>query len=218
MKKLVVTFLSVFAIVLAIACTSESDSTETVPTTDKPVVAVARVGQTAPAFTLTSATGQKHALADFKGKYIVLEWVNYDCPFVKKHYNSGNMQNLQKKYADNGVVWLSICSSAPGKQGHFEGQTLLDRIAAEKSNAAAYLIDADGTVGKMYAAKTTPHMYVIDPKGNLVYAGAIDDKPSTSTADLVGAENYVVAALDAALSGTEISTRSTTSYGCSVKY
>ena len=172
----------------------------------------------APAFTLTDSQGKTHSLSDFRGKFVVLEWVNYDCPFVRKHYGSGNMQNLQKTYTEKGVVWLSVCSSAPGKQGHFSGTALTERIAKEKGNQTAYLVDADGTVGKAYEAKTTPHMYVIDPEGVLIYAGAIDNMPSTDQDDIAKAQNYVAGALDAALAGKAVATKGSKPYGCSVKY
>ena len=178
----------------------------------------AELGKPAPDFTLMSAEGNKHSLSEFKGKYVVLEWVNYDCPFVKKHYNSGNMQMLQEKYAEKDVVWLAICSSAPGKQGHFAGEDLAKRINSEKSKAVAYLMDTDGTVGKMYEAKTTPHMYVVDPEGVLQYMGAIDSKKSTKADDIPDSENYVVSALDALMADKEVATPATMPYGCSVKY
>ena len=178
---------------------------------------VATVGHAAPDFSLMSAEGAKHSLSEFKGKYVVLEWVNYDCPFVKKQYGAGDMQKLQEKYGDKGVVWLSICSSAPGKQGNFEGAVLTDRIKSESSNATAYLIDTDGTVGRMYGAKTTPHMFVVNPEGMLIYSGAIDDKPSTNISDRPSM-NYVAQALDAAMAGKEIAVKATSSYGCGVKY
>lgn len=178
----------------------------------------AKVGKAAPNFTLTSADGDEISLADYKGKYVVLEWINFDCPFVKKHYSVGHMQALQAEYTEKGVVWLSICSSAPGKQGYFEGEELTTRIADQKSKAVAYLIDQDGTVGLMYGAKTTPNMFVIDPKGKLVYAGAIDDKPTPKSSDISGAVNYVSAALDAVMAGKEVAVTTTAPYGCSVKY
>jgi len=172
----------------------------------------------APGFSLTDSEGKKHALADFKGKFVVLEWVNYDCPFVRKHYDSGNMQRLQKSYTERGVVWLSICSSAPGKQGNAGAGELRARIRKEQASPTAYLIDADGTVGRLYGAKTTPHMFVISPKGILLYAGAIDNIPSTDPDDVPRATNYVRACLDEAMGGKAVVTKSTTSYGCSVKY
>lgn len=180
--------------------------------------AVAKVGEKAPDFTLADSKGKEHSLSDFEGKYVVLEWVNYDCPFVKKHYNSSNMQSLQNMAAEKEVVWLSICSSAPGKQGHFAGDDLNKRIDVEGSKATAYLIDEDGHVGMTYEAKTTPHMYVVDPEGVLIYAGAIDDRPSTKVEDVKGANNYVIQALTASMAGEELATDWTKSYGCSVKY
>ena len=176
------------------------------------------VGQPAPDFTLKDAGGKTRTLAEYQGKFVVLEWVNFGCPFVRKHYDSSNMQNLQEAYTAKGAVWLSICSSAPGKQGHFKGKELLDQIAAENFNGTAYLIDEDGKVGRMYGAKTTPHMYLIDPEGVLLYAGAIDDKPSTKKEDINKARSYVRLALDAALKDKEVEIKTTQPYGCSVKY
>ena len=178
----------------------------------------ARVDEPAPGFTLTSTDGKQFSLSEFRGKYVVLEWVNYDCPFVRKHYSSGHMQKLQATYTGKDVVWLSICSSAPGKQGHFEGEDLTDRIVGEKAKPTAYLVDADGTVGRMYEAKTTPHMFVIGPDGVLLYAGAIDDIASTDADDLAIARNYVTAALDAAMAGKPVEVKTSKPYGCSVKY
>lgn len=183
-----------------------------------PAESGAALNQPAPNFTLTGADGKKYSLADFAGKWVVLEWVNFDCPFVKKHYGVKNMQNLQKSYAEKGVAWLTICSSAPEKQGHFAGEALTGLLKEAGLNSAAYLIDADGKVGKSYGAKTTPHMFVINPKGVLVYAGAIDDKPSTKPEDIDGATNYVKAALDAGMANEVILVSSTPPYGCSVKY
>ena len=177
-----------------------------------------QVDAPAPAFTLADQDGKSHALNDFRGKMVVLEWVNYDCPFVRKHYDSGNMQKLQKEYTARGVAWLSISSSAPGKQGHFEGDELRKRMAKEKAVPTAYLVDADGTVGKAYGAKTTPHMYVIDREGVLVYAGGIDDIASTDVDDIPKAKNYVSAALDAAMGGRDVAVKTSRSYGCGVKY
>jgi peroxiredoxin len=184
----------------------------------EPVAAAAAVGQPAPGFTLADSNGNSHALSSFKGKLVVLEWVNYDCPFVKKHYESGNMQKLQKAYTGQGVVWLAVNSSAPGKQGNFSPEQIDARSKQHGFAATAYLIDADGTVGRAYGAKTTPHMFVIDPDGKLIYAGGIDDKPSTDQADIETATNYVEAALGEALAGKPVSTTSSRPYGCSVKY
>jgi len=180
--------------------------------------ATAAINEKAPDFSLAGIDGKTCKLSDFAGKYVVLEWNNFDCPFVKKHYGSGNMQALQKRYVDKGVVWLTICSSAPGKQGYYEPDALESMLAERKVACTAYLRDTDGSVGRLYGAKTTPHMFVISPEGVLVYAGAIDDKPSTNPADVKGASNYVVSCLNAAMSGKTVATRSTASYGCAVKY
>ncbi len=178
----------------------------------------ASVGAPAPAFTLPDAAGTAYSLSEFRGKYVVLEWVNFGCPFVRKHYDSGNMQGLQKAYRDKGVVWLSICSSAPGKQGYFEGKDLTERIAEENSHATAYLVDKEGTVGQEYGAKTTPHMFIVNPEGTLIYEGGIDDKPTTNREDIKTAVNYVREALDAAMNGRPVKVTTSRSYGCSVKY
>lgn len=178
----------------------------------------AKIGSPAPAFTLTDTNGKSHALADFKGKVVVLEWLNHDCPFVKKHYDSGNMPALQSKYTAEGVVWLSVNSSAPGKQGNFPAEKANELTRQKKGAATAVLLDPDGKVGKAYGAKTTPHMYVIDAQGVLRYAGAIDSVASADPADIPKADNYVAAALDAVLAGNPVATPSTQPYGCSVKY
>jgi len=176
------------------------------------------VGKAAPSISLQDSDGKTVKLEDFKGKYVVLEWVNFSCPFVKKQYGSGNMQALQKKYTDKGVIWLSICSSAEGKQGYMTPEDA--KTLSKERNAAPtdLLLDPSGVVGKAYGAKTTPHMFVIDPKGKVLYNGAIDDKPSTDPADVPGAKNYVAAALDQAMSGKKVQVASTQSYGCGVKY
>ena len=176
------------------------------------------VGQPAPEFTLTDSNGQSHSLSDFKGKFVVLEWLNHGCPFVQKHYDGGNMQGLQKEYTGKDVVWLSIASSAPGKQGHMSPEET-NKAKEEKGSAAtAILIDEDGTVGKLYDAKVTPELFVINPEGTLIYAGAIDDKKSVDAADVAGARNYVKQALDEAMAGNPVSTPQTEAYGCGVKY
>jgi peroxiredoxin len=176
------------------------------------------IGQPAPDFTLTDCTGKKVSLSDYKGKVVVLEWINHGCPFVAKHYGSGNMQKLQADATAKGVVWLSICSSAPGKQGHATPADALKKCTETQSAATAFLIDESGEVGKTYNAKVTPEMYVIDGNGVLVYHGAIDDKKSTNPGDIAGAKNYVAAALDEVLAGKPVSTPKTDAYGCSVKY
>ncbi len=178
----------------------------------------ADIDQPAPQFTLPDASGQPHALADYHGKYVVLEWINFGCPFVKAQYESGNMQNLQKTYTDQGVIWLTICSSAPDKQGHFEGDELRRQIKEHRSNATAYLVDSTGDVGRRYEAKTTPNMYIIDPSGTLIYAGAIDDTPTTDASTVMKSKNYVRLALDAAMKGEPVPVKTSQPYGCSVKY
>lgn len=180
--------------------------------------AAVQTGQPAPDFTLTDTRGKTHALAEHKGQYIVLEWVNHECPFVKKHYNSGNMQKLQKEYTGKGVIWLSINSSAEGKEG-YTTPDIANALTNEKEAApTALLLDSDGKVGKVYAAQTTPHMYVINPEGVLIYQGAIDSKPGVDPSDIATAANFVKAALDSAMGGQPVAEASTKSYGCSVKY
>jgi peroxiredoxin len=176
------------------------------------------VGKVAPDFTLMDTHGKMRKLSDFKDKYIVLEWLNSDCPFVKAHYNSGVMQALQQKYTSKGCAWLSIVSSALGKQGNYSPAELNKKMTAWKSSQTAVLLDSDGKVGKLYGAKTTPHMFVINPQGILIYEGAIDDRPSTDKKDAMNAKNYVEAALDEAMQGKPVTTSHTQPYGCSVKY
>ena len=180
--------------------------------------ASAVVGKAAPSFSLTDMDGKTVKLSDFKGKFVVLEWVNFDCPFVRKHYGSENMQQLQKTYTGKDVVWISICSSAPGKQGHLTGDEAKEATKERGASPTEFLLDPKGVTGKAYGAKTTPHMFVIDPKGKLLYNGAIDDTPSTKIADIPNSKNYVVAALDAALEGKPVENATTKPYGCSVKY
>ena len=183
-----------------------------------PALAVAEVGQPAPGFTLTDSNGQSHNLSDFKGKFVVLEWLNHGCPFVIKHYDSGSMQKLQKEYTGQDVIWLSVVSSAPCKQGHLSPAETNQAKEEKGSAATAILIDGGGTVGQLYGAKVTPELYVINPAGDLIYAGAIDDKKSVDPADVAGATNHVKQALDEALAGQPVSTPRTEPYGCSVKY
>ncbi len=175
-------------------------------------------GQPAKDFTLQDTNGQAHQLADYKGKYVVLEWINHDCPFVKKHYDSNNMQSLQKEFTDKGVVWLSINSSAPGKEGNYSAEETNAMTQEKNAAPTAVLLDADGSVGKMYGAQTTPHMYVINPEGVLIYQGAIDDKPSVDPNDIPNSTNYVRQALEASMAGQTVTASTTKSYGCSVKY
>ena len=175
-------------------------------------------GEVAPDFTLTDSKGTSHKLSDFRGKLVVLEWLNHECPFVKKHYSGGNMQKLQQEYTAKGVVWLSIISSAPGKQGHRTGPQAEADTKDKNAAPTAVLLDPAGEVGQMYEAKTTPHMFVIDKEGKVIYAGAIDSIKSTNSADIAKAENHVRQALDAALAGQPVPTPKTQPYGCSVKY
>ncbi len=176
------------------------------------------IGQIAPDFTLTDADNRSLSLKDFAGQFVVLEWMNPDCPFVRKHYDSDNMQALQRAYTGKGVVWLSIDSSAPEKQGHLTQQMARAFLEQRQAKPSALLLDPDGTVGRLYKAKTTPHLFIIDPQGRLIYEGAIDDTPSVDPADVETARNYVRQALEEALAGKPVSTPQTRSYGCSVKY
>lgn len=177
-----------------------------------------KVGAPAPNFSVADAKGKTHSLVDYKGKYVVLEWFNPECPFVKKHYNSGNMQKLQQEAASHGVVWLTIDSSAPGKEGNLSPDAAVKAMADFKMSSAALLLDADGKTGQAYGAKNTPHMFVINPEGKLIYEGAIDNKPTTEVADIAGATNYVRAAILDAMEGRAVTTATTKPYGCSVKY
>ncbi|WIO74695.1 redoxin domain-containing protein [Porticoccaceae bacterium LTM1] len=176
------------------------------------------VGQAAPDFTLMSASGEKVSLKDYQGKTVVLEWTNHQCPFVVKHYGSGNMQALQKRWTDKGVVWLSILSSAEGKQGYLNGQEAMDLGKEQGVHRTHLLMDADGSVGKAYAAKTTPHMYVIDGNGVLQYMGAIDSDRSASPESIKTATNYIDEAVPAVMAGEAPKVAKTRPYGCSVKY
>jgi len=183
-----------------------------------PARAAAVVGQPAPAFTLTDSQGRARSLADFEGMVVVLEWWNFECPFVAKHYGSGNMQKLQKEWTAKGVVWLTVSSSAPGKQGHVDGARANELMKEKGGASTAVLLDHDGKAGKAYGAKTTPHMFVIDAKGTVVYAGGIDDKPSTDQADIATAKDYVSAALAEVTAGKSVTAATSQPYGCSVKY
>ena len=184
-----------------------------------PIRAALAPGQPAPDFTLSDQTGTPRKLSEAKGKFVVLEWYNKDCPFVRRHYGAKNMQGLQKKYTGKGVVWYSIDSGAEGKEGYLTPKAAVKQIKKSGMASTALLLDPKGDVGRLYGAKTTPHMFVIDPKGNLIYMGAIDDNPSADKSDdPVKAHNYVSAALDAAMAGKPVETPVTTSYGCSVKY
>ena len=177
-----------------------------------------KIGNPAPGFTAVDVDGKQQKLSDFKGKYVVLEWHNQGCPYTRKHYESGNMQRLQKEWTAKGVVWLTVISSAPGTQGFVTPQQEKEYLTRVKAVPTNVLIDPAGTLGRLYDAKTTPHMYIIDPGGTLIYQGAIDDKPSSNQADVAGAKNFVAAALTESLAGKPVTEAATLPYGCSVKY
>ena len=176
------------------------------------------VGSTAPDISATDSKGKTQTLSQYKGKYVVLEWFNPECPFVKKHYGSGNMQKLQEEFTGKGVVWLTIDSSAPGLEGNLTAEQANAKIAEWKAHSTALLLDPDGKAGRTYGAKNTPHMFVIDPEGKIVYEGAIDSKPTPNPSDIASSTNYVKAALDESLAGKTVTTPSSRPYGCSVKY
>jgi len=183
-----------------------------------PAAWAAQVGQPAPEFTATDSNGQVHTLSQYRGKFVVLEWTNRGCPYTQKHYNSGNMQRLQREWTSRGVIWLTVVSSAPGKQGYVTASE--ENAYLKQANAAptAVLLDPTGALGHLYDAKTTPHMFIINPQGTLIYNGAIDDRPTTDVADVNGAKNYVSAALGEATAGKPVGTPTSRPYGCSVKY
>jgi peroxiredoxin len=177
-----------------------------------------KVGASAPDFSLRDSHGKTHSLGDFKGKYVVLEWFNPGCPFVQKHYTSDNMQQLQKQFTGKDVVWLTIDSSASGEQGYLTPEEANKQMAEWKMKPTALLLDPEGKVGHEYHATNTPHMFVINPEGNLIYEGAIDSKASTDPADIQSSTNYVKVALEEALAGKPVATAKTRAYGCSIKY
>jgi peroxiredoxin len=176
------------------------------------------VGGAAPDFSLTDAKGKAHSLSEYKGKYVVLEWFNPECPFVKKHYGSGNMQKLQGEYTGKGVVWLSIDSSAPGSEGNLTPEQAEKKVGEWKTRQTALLLDPEGKAGRAYGAKNTPHMFVINPEGKVIYEGAIDSKATPNPADIPNSTNYIKVALDESLAGKSVTTSSTKPYGCSIKY
>jgi thioredoxin-related protein len=183
-----------------------------------PAQAAAVVGQSAPEFTLADASGKSVKLSDYRGKYVVLEWTNPGCPYVRKHYNSGNMPATQKEAIDKGVVWLAINSTEKSAYDYLEPPKLVAWMKERKSVTTATLMDVEGVAGRAYGARTTPHMYIVDPKGKLVYAGGIDSIPSSNVDDIKTAVNYVRQGLNEALAGKPISQASTRPYGCSIKY
>ena len=178
----------------------------------------ATVGQAAPTFNGKDSQGKTVSLSEYRGKYVVLEWTNRDCPFTKKQYDSGNMQALQKEWTGKGVVWLTVLSSAKNEDGYLDAAGENAQMAREHARPTAAILDPSGEIGKLYGAKTTPHMFIIDPNGKLIYAGAIDDKATTDVGDVKGAKNYVSAALTEAMAGQPVQVASTRPYGCSVKY
>lgn len=176
------------------------------------------VGAPAPGFTATDSRGQTETLVQYRGKYVVLEWHNQDCPFTRKHYVSGNMQALQKEWTAKGVIWFTVISSAPGKQGYQTPSQENAYLAQAHAAPTAVLLDPQGKIGRLYSAKATPQMIVIDPAGNVIYDGAIDSKPTPEVDDIKSADNYVSDALTAAMAGKPVATAFTRPYGCSVKY
>jgi hypothetical protein len=186
--------------------------------TDFSLARAARVGKPAPDFTATDTNGKVHKLSEYHGKFVVLEWTNRGCPYTQKHYNSGNMQRLQREWTSKGVIWLTVVSSAPGEQGYVTAPEENAYLRENSAAPTAVLLDPTGTVGHLYDAKTTPHMFIINSQGMLIYNGAIDDRPTTDLADVNGAKNYVSASLQEATSGKPVSNPTTRPYGCSVKY
>lgn len=181
-------------------------------------LAAAEIGQPAPAFSAQGADGKPVSLAAFKGKTVVLEWTNHECPFVVKHYESGNIPALQKEASAKGVVWLQVISSAPGQQGHVDGASAIKINGFRNATPSAVVLDPDGKVGRAYGAQTTPHLYIVDPAGQLVYKGGIDSIPSSSKGDIAKADNYVKLAFADLAAGRKVAHASTKPYGCSIKY
>jgi peroxiredoxin len=177
-----------------------------------------RVGDPAPAFQATDSNGQTHSLSEYRGKFVVLEWHNHGCPYTRKHYESGNMQRLQREWTVRGVVWFTVISSAPGQQGYVTPQQENDYLQQMNGSPTAALLDPQGDIGRLYSAKTTPHMFIVNPAGVLIYDGAIDSKATTDQADIATATNYVSQALEEAMAGKPVSTPTSRPYGCSVKY
>ena len=183
-----------------------------------PADAAVEIGKPAPEISAKDTNGNDFKLSDHKGKIVVLEWTNHDCPFVVKHYDTNNMQSAQKKARDMGVEWISIVSSAEGRQGHVSAEEANKITTEAGASPTAKILDPSGAIGKAYAAKTTPHMFVIDADGNVAYAGAIDDNSSPRPSAVEGAKNYVLAAVEDLQAGNSVATPQTAPYGCSVKY
>lgn len=181
-------------------------------------VNLARINEPAPEFTAVDSDGTTRKLSDYQGKIVILEWTNHECPFVGKHYGSGNMQALQADATAEGIVWLSIISSAPGQQGYVDGAGANEQTTSRGASPTAVLLDPEGTIGRLYGARTTPHMYAIDPEGILRYMGGIDNIPSADPSDIESAQNYVRPAIASLLAGEPVATATSQPYGCSVKY
>jgi peroxiredoxin len=177
-----------------------------------------KVGDPAPNFTGVDSNGKQQTLSAYKGKFVVLEWHNQGCPYTRKHYESGNMQRLQKESTGKGVVWLTVISSAPGTQGFVTPTQENEYLQKMNASPTAVIMDPGGSLGRLYGAKTTPHMFIIDPHGTLIYNGAIDDHPTSDQGDIANSKNYVSAALSEAMSGKPVTEAATRPYGCSVKY
>ena len=202
--------LAVVASYTATACT---ESSQAAPIPESPPV-----NQPAPAFTVTDTKGQTHNLDSYRGKWVVLEWFNHDCPYTKKHYKTDNMQALQREYTAKNVVWISVISSAPGKDGYGSAADIEQQMIEKKAAPSFVVRDTAGVLGRMYGARNTPQLFAIDPEGVLRYAGAIDNKPTPKGKDVKDAQNYLKAALDAGLAGQPIAVATTQPYGCDVKY
>jgi hypothetical protein len=177
-----------------------------------------KIGEPAPGFTGVDSNGKQQSLSAYKGKFVVLEWHNQGCPYTRKHYESGNMQRLQKEWTSKGVVWLTVISSAPGTQGFVTPTQENEYLQKMNATPTAVIMDPGGSLGHLYAAKTTPHMFIIDPSGTLIYNGAIDDHATSDPGDIASSKNYVSTALQEAMNGKPVTEAATRPYGCSVKY
>lgn len=206
MKKLISFLTLIFVSILLINATDRDNRSEAI------------VGEPAPEFSVVDANGNMHSLSDYEGKYVILEWLNHGCPFVRKHYDGNNMQQMQNRYTEEGVVWLSVVSSAPGTQGYMEPDETLETMIENNAAPTAILLDVDGAMGRAYDARVTPHMYIISPDGTLEYNGAIDDKPTARLRDLEDAHNYVDSAMASLRNDEPVEVRTSTPYGCTVKY
>lgn len=209
MKKLIILLSLITAAFMAVNLTSKS-----VENTPESAV----VGEEAPDFEVMDANGNMHSLSDYEGQYVILEWLNHGCPYIRKHYDGNNMQRLQEKYTEQDVVWLSVISSAPGTQGYMEPEEARQSVEEYNASPTAILLDTEGTMGKKYDARVTPHMFIIDPDGIVRYNGAIDDKPTPRASSLETAHNYIEAAMTSLMNGEDVEVKSNTPYGCSVKY